>query len=207
MITDMSGLGRSKICFSALGMMRSLYTGFLAELIHKIGKRSFGVSSVVGQVFGIHDISQKVEEFPVISDIQDDTDRRSIFIDHNSLSNFHHDRNHNIPQRARQSVPTSRSLFVCFLFSVFLFLFSGVAFAVDISGNVYSDEGVTALASRTVVASINGAVQVACSDTDVNGAYTCTGLSTSLGDVITLRLIVRSNNGVTLDLGAIQIGN
>ncbi len=68
----------------------------------------------------------------------------------------------------------------------------------SISGTVYSDEGVTILASgQTVAASING-VASGSDDIDGSGQYTITDLEFSAGDVLTLYLDGETEKAVTV---------
>lgn len=82
-----------------------------------------------------------------------------------------------------------------------IFLSALPAFAQNISGTVYTDQGVTNIgAGVTVSISINGAAVSGSDDTDGSGTYAVTGLTLSSGDVITAFIDDEIQNGVTVTL-------
>ncbi|MDA1169238.1 MAG: carboxypeptidase regulatory-like domain-containing protein [bacterium] len=81
-----------------------------------------------------------------------------------------------------------------------VFTYSGAA-TVSVAGSVYSDEGTTALASKTIAISINGAAAAGTAVTNGSGAYSITGLTISAGDVLTLYIDGSSEDAVTTTIG------
>ncbi|MBI4970898.1 MAG: hypothetical protein HZC17_03560, partial [Candidatus Omnitrophica bacterium] len=72
----------------------------------------------------------------------------------------------------------------------------------EVSGHVYSDEGVTVLPSVNVSVSINGGAPSLSFGTDASGAYTASGFTLVSGDVVTVYLNTNAGaeKGVTVTI-------
>jgi hypothetical protein len=79
--------------------------------------------------------------------------------------------------------------------------FSGTSITVlsEVSGTVYSDEGITPLANQTVTVAVNG-VDTGSAETDGSGFYMLGGLSISNGDVVTVYLEDESADAVLVTI-------
>ena len=75
---------------------------------------------------------------------------------------------------------------------------SAQAATIDISGTVYSDEGSTALGSKTVRIAVNGTDGTTAESNASTGAYSFSSVTVTAGDVLTLYLEDETQNAVTV---------
>ncbi len=71
-----------------------------------------------------------------------------------------------------------------------------------ITGKVYSNEGITPLAGKTVAVSLNGAAAAGTAVTDAGGQYTISGLTFTGGTIVSLYLDNNTENAVTVSTGS-----